>query len=97
MAGMLLMTSPSDLIPALNATCPIAGWSRLPQLLDKNTMGCAAITLRMSHELIYCMCTALSAETLVLLRQVTQQNGNSGALNQRLILFDEMTMGQLYG
>ena len=52
--------------------------------------------LRMSHLLIYDIFRYV-AENLVLSAKADEKNGNSGALNQRTVLFDEMTMGQIMG
>ena len=97
MWGMLLMTFSKDLVPAVNSALHyrwMISYFCCHSFMDKNTMGMRGYNLRMSHELIYCMYRFV-AETLVLLAKCDDKNGNSGALNQSLILFDEMTMGQL--
>ena len=97
MWGMLLMTFSKDLIPALNS----ALWYRwmisyfcYHGFMDKNIMGLRGSNLRMSHLLIYDVFRYV-AENLVLSAKCDTKNGNSGALNQRTVLFDEMTMGQI--
>ena len=97
MWGMLLMTFSKDLIPALNG----ALWYRwmisyfcCHGFMDKNIMGLRGSNLRMSHLLIYDVFRYV-AENLVLSAKCDTKNGNSGALNQRTVLFDEMTMGQI--
>ena len=97
MWGMLLMTFSKDLIPALNS----ALWYRwmisyfcCHGFMDKNIMGLRGSNLRMSHLLIYDVFRYV-AENLVLSAKCDAKNGNSGALNQRTVLFDEMTMGQI--
>ena len=97
MWGMLLMTFSKDLIPALNS----ALWYRwmisyfcCHGFMDKNIMGLRGFNLRMSHLLIYDVFRYV-AENLVLSAKCDTKNGNSGALNQRTVLFDEMTMGQI--
>ncbi len=97
MWGMLLMTFSKDLIPALNG----ALWYRwmisyfcCHGFMDKNIMGLRGSNLRMSHLLIYDVFRYV-AENLVLSAKCDAKNGNSGALNQRTVLFDEMTMGQI--
>ena len=97
MWGMLLMTFSKDLIPALNG----ALWYRwmisyfcCHGFMDKNIMGLRGSNLRMSHLLIYDVFRYV-AENLVLSAKCDKKNGNSGALNQRTVLFDEMTMGQI--
>ena len=97
MWGMLLMTFSKDLIPALNATLYyrwMVSYFCCHSFMDKNTMGMRGYNLRMSHELIYCMYRFV-AETLVLSAKCDKKNGNCEALNQRTVLFDEMTMGQI--
>ena len=97
MWGMLLMTFSKDLIPALNS----ALWYRwmisffcCHAFMDKNIMCLRGSNLRMSHLLIYDVFRYV-AENLVLSAKCDTKNGNSGALNQRTVLFDEMTMGQI--
>lgn len=48
----------------------------------------------MSHLLIYDVFRYV-AENLVLSAKCDKKNGNCEALNQRTVLFDEMTMGQI--
>ena len=62
--------------------------------LDKNIMGMRGSNLRMSHNLLYDVFRYV-AENLVFLAKCDRKNGNSEALNQKVVLFDEMTMGQI--
>ena len=97
MWGMLLMTFSKDLIPALNATLYyrwMVSYFCCHGFMDKNIMGLRGSNLRMSHLLIYDVFRYV-AENLVLSAKCDEKNGNSGALNQRTVLFDEMTMGQI--
>ena len=57
-------------------------------------MGLRGSNLRMSHLLIYDVFRYV-AENLVLSAKCDKKNGNCEALNQRTVLFDEMTMGQI--
>ena len=50
--------------------------------------------LRMSHMLLFDVFRYV-AENLVFLAKCDRKNGNCEALNQKLVLFDEMTMGQI--
>lgn len=95
--GMLLMTFSKDLIPAVNSLF----WYRwmvsyfcCHSFMDKNTMGMRGSNLRMSHLLIFDIFRYV-AENLVLNAKADKKNGNSEALNQITVLFDEMTMGQI--
>lgn len=97
MWGMLLMTFSKDLIPAVNNLF----WYRwmvsyfcCHSFMDKNTMGLRGSNLRMSHLLIFDVFRYV-AENLVLNAKADKKNGNSEALNQITVLFDEMTMGQI--
>ena len=97
MWGMLLMTFSKDLIPALNATLYyrwMVSYFCCHGFMDKNIMGLRGSNLRMSHLLIYDVFRYV-AENLVLSAKCDKKNGNSEALNQRTVLFDEMTMGQI--
>ena len=99
MWGMLLMTFSKDLIPALNSTLYyrwMVSYFCCHGFMDKNIMGLRGSNLRMSHLLIYDIFRYV-AENLVLSAKADEKNGNSGALNQRTVLFDEMTMGQIMG
>lgn len=97
MWGMLLGTFSKDLIPALNATF----WYRwmisymcCVGFMDKNTMGQKGSALKMSHLMIYDIFRYV-AENLVLQAKGDRKNGNSEELNKKVVLFDEMTMGQI--
>ncbi len=97
MWGMLLMTFSKDLIPALNSALYyrwMISYFCCHGFMDKNIMGMRGANLRMSHLLIYDIFRYV-AENLVLSAKCDEKNGNSGALNQRTVLFDEMTMGQI--
>ena len=97
MWGMLLMTFSKDLIPALNSALHyrwMISYFCCHGFMDKNIMGLRGSNLRMSHLLIYDIFRYV-AENLVLSAKADEKNGNSGALNQRTVLFDEMTMGQI--
>ena len=95
--GMLLGTFSKDLIPALNTTF----WYRwmisymcCVSFMDKNTMGQRGNALRMSHLMTYDIFRYV-AENLVFLAKCDKKNGNSSELNKKVVLFDEMTMGQI--
>ena len=97
MWGMLLGTFSKDLIPALNG----ALWYRwmisyfcCHGFMDKNLMGMRGANLRMSHLATYDIFRYV-AENLVLSAKADKKNGNSEQLNQKTVLFDEMTMGQI--
>ena len=97
MWGMLLMTFSKDLVPALNATLYyrwMVSYFCCHGFMDKNIMGLRGSNLRMSHLLIYDVFRYV-AENLVLSAKCDKKNGNCEALNQRTVLFDEMTMGQI--
>ena len=97
MWGMLLVTFSKDLIPGLNTTL----WYRwmisymcCVGFLDKNTMGQRGNALKMSHLMTYDIFRYV-AENLVFLAKCDEKNGNSTDLNKKVVLFDEMTMGQI--
>ena len=95
--GMLLMTFSHDLVPALNATLYyrwMVSYFCCHGFLDKNIMGMRGSNLRMSHNLLYDVFRYV-AENLVFLAKCDKKNGNSEALNQKVVLIDEMTMGQI--
>ena len=97
MWGMLLMTFSRDLIPALNSALYyrwMISYFCCHGFMDKNIMGLRGSNLRMSHLLIYDIFRYV-AENLVFLAKCDAKNGNSQALNQRVVLVDEMTMGQI--
>lgn len=97
MWGMLLMTFSRDLIPALNSALYyrwMISYFCCHGFMDKNIMGLRGANLRMSHLLIYDIFRYV-AENLVFLAKCDEKNGNSQALNQRVVLVDEMTMGQI--
>ena len=97
MWGMLLMTFSRDLIPALNSALYyrwMISYFCCHGFMDKNIMGLRGANLRMSHLLIYDIFRYV-AENLVFLAKCDAKNGNSQALNQRVVLVDEMTMGQI--
>ena len=97
MWGMLLMTFSKDLIPALNSALYyrwMISYFCCHGFMDKNIMGLRGSNLRMSHLLIYDIFRYV-AENLVFLAKCDQKNGNSVELNKKVVLFDEMTMGQI--
>ena len=97
MWGMLLMTFSKDLIPALNSALYyrwMISYFCCHGFMDKNIMGLRGSNLRMSHLLIYDVFRYV-AENLVFLAKCDRKNGNCEALNQKVVLFDEMTMGQI--
>ena len=97
MWAMLLGTFSKDLIPALNSTLHyrwMVSYFCCHGFMDKNIMGLRGSNLRMSHLLIYDVFRYV-AENLVLSAKCDKKNGNCEALNQRTVLFDEMTMGQI--
>ena len=97
MWGLLLGTFSKDLIPALNTTL----WYRwmisyvcCVNFMDKNILGLRGSNLRMSHLAIYDIFRYV-AENLVISAKCDAKNGNSAELNKKVVLFDEMTMGQI--
>lgn len=97
MWGMLLMSFSKDLVPALNSALHyrwVISYFCCHGFLDKNIMGLRGSNLRMSHMLLFDVFRYV-AENLVFLAKCDEKNGNSGALNQKVVLFDEMTMGQI--
>ena len=97
MWGMLLMTFSKDLVPALNSALYyrwMISYFCCHGFMDKNIMGLRGSNLRMSHLLIYDVFRYV-AENLVFLAKCDKKNGNSEQLNQKVVLIDEMTMGQI--
>ena len=97
MWGMLLATFSRDLVPALNSVLYyrwMMSYMCCVGFLDKNTMGQRGRALQMSHLLIYDIFRYV-AENLVILAKCDEKNGNSRSLNKKVVLFDEMTMGQI--
>ncbi len=97
MWGMLLMTFSKDLIPALNSALYyrwMISYFCCVGFMDKNTMGQKGSALRMSHLMIFDIFRYV-AENLVFLAKCDEKNGNSRELNKKVVLFDEMTMGQI--
>ena len=97
MWGMLLGTFSKDLVPALNMTFYyrwMISYMCCVSFMDKNTMGQRSNALKMSHLLIYDIFRYV-AENLVFLAKCDKKNGNSAELNKKVVLFDEMTMGQI--
>ena len=95
--GMFLFTFSKDLIPAVNQALHyrwMISYFCAHSFMDKTTMGMRGSNLRMSHELMYYMYRYV-AENLVFLAKCDSRNGNSDELNRQLVLFDEMTMGQI--
>ena len=97
MWGMLLMTFSKDLLPAMNGVFYyrwMISYFCCHGFMDKNIMGMRGSNLRMSHLLIYDVFRYV-AENLVFLAKCDAKNGNSRTLNQKVVLIDEMTMGQI--
>jgi len=97
MWGMLLGTFSKDLVPALNSVTYyrwMMSYLCCVSFMDKNTLGQRNTALRMSHELIFQIFRYV-AENLVFLAKCDQKNGNSEELNKKVVLVDEMTMGQI--
>ena len=97
MWGMLLGTFSKDLVPALNSALYyrwMMSYMCCVSFMDKNTMGQRGSALRMSHVLIYDIFRYV-AENLVFLAKCDRKNGNSSELNKKVVLIDEMTMGQI--
>ena len=97
MWGLLLTTFSKDLIPALNTTL----WYRWMisyvcciTFADKNMLGLRGSNLKMSHMLMYDVFRYV-AENLVIMAKCDAKNGNSAELNKKVVLIDEMTMGQI--
>ena len=97
MWGMLLSTFSKDLVPALNTTL----WYRwmisyvcCVNFADKNMMGLRGSNLKMSHWLLYDVFRYV-AENLVIMAKCDAKNGNNPELNSKVVLIDEMTMGQI--
>ncbi len=97
MWGMLLTTFSKDLVPALNSVLHyrwMMSYLCCVGFMDKNIMGQRGTALRMSHTLIYDIFRYV-AENLVFLAKCDEKNGNSLELNRKVVLVDEMTMGQI--
>ena len=97
MWGMLLGTFSRDLVPALNSVLHyrwMMSYLCCVGFLDKNTLGQRGKALRMSHLMTYDIFRYV-AENLVILAKCDTRNGNCTELNKKIVLFDEMTMGQL--
>lgn len=98
MWGMLLLTFSKDLIPALNSALYyrwMISYFCCHAFMDKNIMGLRGRALKMAHILTYDIFRYV-AENLVLLAKCDEKNGNCVSLSKKTILFDEMTMGQLF-
>ena len=94
---MLLGTFSKDLIPALNSVLHyrwMMSYLCCVGFMDKNTMGQHGAALKMSHLMIYDIFRYV-AENLVLQAKGDAKNGNNAELNKKVVLFDEMTMGQI--
>ena len=97
MWGMLLATFSRDLVPALNSALYyrwVISYFCCHSFMDKNTLGQRGSALRMSHALIYDIFRYV-AENMVFLAKCDRRNGNCEGLNKKVVLFDEMTMGQI--
>ena len=96
MWGMLLTTFSKDLVPALNSALYyrwMISYFCCIGFMDKNTFGQKGSALKMSHIMTYDIFRYV-AENLVFLAKCDEKNGNS-ELNKKVVLFDEMTMGQI--
>lgn len=94
---MLLSTFSKDLVPAVNGMLYYrwyVSYFCCHSFMDKNTMGQRGRALRMSHELIYPIFRYV-AENLVFLTKCDEKNGNCTELSKKVVLIDEMTMGQI--
>ena len=97
MWGLLLTTFSKDLIPAMNTTLYyrwMISYVCCINFLDKNTMGLRGNALKMAHLMMYDIFRYV-AENLVFIGKCDEKNGNSKELNKKVVLFDEMTMGQI--
>ena len=97
MWGMLLSTFGKDLIPALDGAVNyrwMISYFCCHSFMDKNTLGLRGNQLKMHHELIYCIFRYV-AENLVFLMKGDEKGGNSEELSKKVVLLDEMTMGQI--
>ena len=97
MWGILLSTFSKDLVPALNTTL----WYRWMisyvcciNFADKNMLGLRGSNLKMSHMLLQDVFRYV-AENLVIMAKCDSRNGNNKTLNSKVVLIDEMTMGQI--
>ncbi len=97
MWGMLLTTFGKDLIPALNSALYyrwVISYFCCHSFMDKNTMGQRGSALRMSHLMIFDIFRYV-AENLVFQAKCDEKNGNCRSLSKKVVLVDEMTMGQI--
>ncbi len=95
--GMLLATFSKDLIPAMNGVFHyrwMISYFCCHYFMDKNLMGLRGKALKMHHELTYAIFRYV-AENLVFLMKGDAKGGNCTELNKKVVLFDEMTMGQI--
>lgn len=95
--GMLLKTFGQDLIPAMNGVFHyrwMMSYFCCHSFMDKCLLGMRGTQLKMHQELTYAIFRYV-AENLVFLMKADERNGNSVDLSKRIVLFDEMTMGQL--
>ena len=94
---MLLTTFSKDLVPALNSMLYyrwMVSYFCCHSFMDKNVIGLRGRALRMHHELLFPVFRYV-AENLVFLAKTDAKNGNCIDLNKKLVLIDEMTMGQI--
>ncbi len=97
MWGMLLSSFGKDLVPALAGVVNyrwMVSYFCCHSFLDKNTMGLRGKALKMHHELMYDIFRYV-AENLVFLMKADEKIGNCEELSKKIVLFDEMTMGQI--
>jgi len=95
--GMLLSSFSKDLVPAMGGVT----WYRwmisyfcCHSFRDKNVMGLRGSALKMHSEMTYQIFRYV-AENLVLLMKGDERGGNCKDLSKKVVLFDEMTMGQI--
>jgi len=95
--GMFLFVFGQDLIPALNTLFHyrwFVSYLAAHSFMDKQTMGLRGRALKMAHLLIYDIFRYV-AENIVVMAKCDRKNGNCVELSERVVLFDEMTMGQM--
>lgn len=95
--GMFLFVFGQDLIPSLNTLFHyrwFVSYLAAHSFMDKQTMGMKGRALKMAHLLIYDIFRYV-AENIVVMAKCDRRNGNCVELSERVVLFDEMTMGQM--
>lgn len=95
--GMMLSTFSRDLIPSLNGALHyrwMVSYFQAHSFMDRCVMGMRGSALKMSHMLCYEM-FRYTAENIVYLMKADSRNGNCEELSKKIVLLDEMTMGQI--